>query len=536
MYFIIYPILIILSIFLLAFIIFYIKTKRTFATVRTYDVNTGEEIRMVDYSFPLGSLNNLTKDVVCGEKTSFEDKLPWGIYELTKKYKGEKYFQGFFAFQHATLITDYEMAKKALQSIDTRPQTPINRFIFQNKGILFTNDMKLWKSHRNAALRGLMKPKLIKHYAEKVIVKNFIGTMKKWEKENSCEEIGEKFQVEVEEALGLFTFDVIGESALSSKFSSVLQDESKKNTKEFKDLSQFRHGFHTTIEGFQKYNNLPAFLYVFPFSLFLPNNVKIVGRNFDQMISYVKQLIRTRKDLGLGTSNDFLDQMLLKAEEVKDTDEEMLYDDEIMIRSILDIIAAGHETTAHTISWAILHLINTPDAMKKAIDEVDNAVNNTSENWELSALPYIDACVKESLRLTPTVPLTPRETQNKPVTIDNLYIPQHSMVVISNVAVGRDRGIYGDDADLFRPGRWLEKNGEKGLPNPLSFGAGKRLCLGESFARLEARVVLALILSRYSLALPKGVEICADGIFSKIAHFAVTMGPNKLDVEFTRRR
>jgi len=111
----------------------------------------------------------------------------------------------------------------------------------------------------------------------------------------------------------------------------------------------------------------------------------------------------------------------------------------------------------------------------------------------------VDMIVKESLRLYPPVVATLRRT-NKDITLGNLNLPQGMELLIPILAIHHDPTLWGDDVNEFNPARF--SNGvAQASKHPLAFipfGAGPRTCIGRNFTLLEARVVLAMILQRFS--------------------------------------
>jgi cytochrome P450 len=146
---------------------------------------------------------------------------------------------------------------------------------------------------------------------------------------------------------------------------------------------------------------------------------------------------------------------------------------------------AGHETTATALAWAAERLVRHPAALDRLTEEVragDEA--------------YVDAVIRETLRLRPVLPFVVRRlTQAQ--TIGGLDLPPGTNVAPSIHLIHRREDLY-PQATAFRPERWLGVR-----PNPytfLPFGGGVRRCLGASFAETEMRAVLAAIVSRVRLA------------------------------------
>src|SRR5699024_4346894 len=148
-------------------------------------------------------------------------------------------------------------------------------------------------------------------------------------------------------------------------------------------------------------------------------------------------------------------------------------------------VAAGHETTATAMSWALLELARNPRVQERCVAEI-------AEGGELT---YLGAVVKETLRLHPVVPMIMRTLQ-KPATIGGRDYAEGVTVSTSIVLAHRAEEAYPSPQE-FDPGRFLDA-----VPTPttwLPFGGGARRCIGASFALMEGEVILRQILERYRL-------------------------------------
>ncbi len=158
---------------------------------------------------------------------------------------------------------------------------------------------------------------------------------------------------------------------------------------------------------------------------------------------------------------------------------------------LLTLLLAGHETTATSLSWALERLLRHPAAWDRIRDEA--ATGETA---------YIDATVKETLRLRPVLPLVVRELQ-RPLEIAGHHLPAGVRVAPCIYLMHRRPELY-PEPSAFRPERFLD-----GAPEPYSwipFGGGVRRCLGAAFAMLEMRIVISTILSRATLRASRAAD------------------------------
>ncbi|KIX00596.1 uncharacterized protein Z518_09661 [Rhinocladiella mackenziei CBS 650.93] len=179
--------------------------------------------------------------------------------------------------------------------------------------------------------------------------------------------------------------------------------------------------------------------------------------------------------------------------------------DQSIMNNMITFLIAGHETTSGLLSFACYHLIKNPDALSKAQQEVDAVVGKGPVTFQhMSKLPYIEAVMRETLRLNPTAPafsVKPLETVSGPVVIGGRYfVPPDVSLIAFLPRVGRDPMVFGADADEFKPERMYGENFAKLPPNAWKpFGNGARGCIGRPFAWQEAVLTLSLILQNFNI-------------------------------------
>jgi cytochrome P450 len=194
-----------------------------------------------------------------------------------------------------------------------------------------------------------------------------------------------------------------------------------------------------------------------------------------------EEIERRRGDSGRDGRKDIL-TLLLSA---RDEDGDPLTDQELR-DELITLLLAGHETTATSIGWAFERLLRTPAALERLTAEVKAAESSD----------YLDAVIKETLRLKPVVPEVFR-APTRPTELGGYLFPPAAQLAVSIFLIQRDPELYPPDPDAFRPERFLE-----GAPDSytwIPFGGGVRRCLGAAFAQLEMKVVIARILARARL-------------------------------------
>ncbi|KAI3760588.1 hypothetical protein L1987_50985 [Smallanthus sonchifolius] len=175
----------------------------------------------------------------------------------------------------------------------------------------------------------------------------------------------------------------------------------------------------------------------------------------------------------------------------------------------VDIFAAGTDTSAITIEWALAELINHPNIMKKAQEEIDQVIgkNRLVQESDVPNLPYLQAIVKESLRLHPTAPLILRlSTQD--CTVGGYYIPTNTTTLVNVWSLGRDP-MHWESPLEFMPerfeGKQLDVRGQHF--HLLPFGTGRRMCPGTSLALLTVYTTLGAMIQCFEWTAGKNGNI-----------------------------
>jgi cytochrome P450 len=154
---------------------------------------------------------------------------------------------------------------------------------------------------------------------------------------------------------------------------------------------------------------------------------------------------------------------------------------------------AGSNTTAHALRMIILALITNPAAYTSLITEIrqHSSSVNTPISWtQTQKMPYLQAVVREGLRMWPPVAgLGFKQVPPQGDTINGFFVPGGTQVGQGFYAVGRSKLVWGEDADVFRPERWLLA-GQDRLREMIAafdthFGYGKYSCLGKPIALME---------------------------------------------------
>ncbi|KAM5557182.1 cytochrome P450 704C1 [Rosa sericea] len=231
-------------------------------------------------------------------------------------------------------------------------------------------------------------------------------------------------------------------------------------------------------------------------------NVKVVDQFIYKLINTKIQTLHNLEDDELPLKKtDFISRLL----ETKETDPKYLRD------MVLTFIAAGKDTTASALSWFFYMMCKHLDVQEKIAQEVREAtgLNNNSSADEVAAslteealnkMQYLHAALNETLRLYPTVPMNARICFSDDTWPDGYSVKKGQLVIYQPYSMGRMKFIWGDDAEEFRPERWIDENGNFQEESPfkfLAFNAGPRICLGKEYSYIQMKIFSAVLLNSY---------------------------------------
>ncbi|XP_063968946.1 cytochrome P450 4V2-like isoform X3 [Lytechinus pictus] len=161
----------------------------------------------------------------------------------------------------------------------------------------------------------------------------------------------------------------------------------------------------------------------------------------------------------------------------------------------------GHDTTAAAASWTILMLGRHPEVQTRLHEELDEVFGDSDRPItadDLQKLQYLNCVLKETLRLCPSVPMIGRDLEEDCV-IDGKVVPSGTLVVLGIYALHRDPEQF-PDPEKFDPDRFLLENSTKRHPySYVPFSAGPRNCIGQKFALMEDKIIIANLMRKYSV-------------------------------------
>lgn len=243
-----------------------------------------------------------------------------------------------------------------------------------------------------------------------------------------------------------------------------------------------------------------------PIAMLLPENVPTPGnlrsrKVIQRLDAIAYELIRQRRESGQDTG-DLLSMLLHTQYE----DGSQITDQQVR-DEVMTILLAGHDTTALAMTWMLYLLSQHPEVEAKLVIELQTVLNGRDPTFaDLPQLRYTDRVVKEALRLYPPVWGMARRA-NTDSEIGGYPIPKGSVIILSQWVTQRNSR-YFDQPEDFNPDRWADGLAQR-LPTYayFPFGGGPRVCIGKSFAQMEAVLLLATMAQKFQFTLVPGQEV-----------------------------
>ncbi|XP_052205622.1 cytokinin hydroxylase-like [Diospyros lotus] len=248
----------------------------------------------------------------------------------------------------------------------------------------------------------------------------------------------------------------------------------------------------------------------FPGSRFLPSKYNREIKSIKMEVERVlMEMIQRRKDnveIGRSSSygSDLLGTLLNEMQKKRSSSSLSGNGFSLNLQVIMDecktFLFAGHETTALLLTWTVMLLATNPawqDRVRAEVNRVCGACAPSPDR--LSKLSLLNMVIKESLRLYPPASVLPRMAFED-IKLGDLHIPKGLSIWIPMLAIHHSEELWGEDASEFKPQRFAAKSNSNGrffIP----FGAGPRNCVGQAFAMMEAKIILAMLITRFSFVI-----------------------------------
>lgn len=381
----------------------------------------------------------------------------------------------------ATLVASSpDMAKEILQNQDltfaSRPRTAAGIYTVYNcSDIAWSPYGPYWRQIRQICVMDLLNSRRMEDFKPIRVEEKILLVRSIWEDSISGHEIP------VLSKLMTYSNNVISKMALGKPFSqlaTVCKDPSVNIVKLFNELLHLNGQF--VVGDFLPYlqwMDLQGYV----------RKMKRVAREFDGAL---QEIVDDRREARKKTDQsdvrpDFLDLLLqLASQDSQITDN--------CIKALLaDMFSAATDTSAMTTEWALAELLRDPKIMRKLQAEMDSVIGRERlmQESDIHQLPYLQAVVKETMRLHPTGPLLIPHESTKPCTVGGFEIPEKTRALVNVWAIGRDADAW-EKPLRFWPERFMGSNVDvKGKHfQLLPFGAGRRGCPGLNLGLVNVQI------------------------------------------------
>ncbi|KAM4028289.1 cytochrome P450 2C8-like isoform 3-T3 [Anomaloglossus baeobatrachus] len=244
----------------------------------------------------------------------------------------------------------------------------------------------------------------------------------------------------------------------------------------------------------------------FPFLLKIPFLQEKIFRESSHLKSFIKKYVEDHKrSLDPAAPRDFIDYFLLKIKEEENRSESNFSENSLIV-TLMALLAAGTETTSRTLNFCLILISNYPEVQAKVQQEIDEVTGSAHapEMMDRAQMPYTNAVVHEIQRVMDLAPVAHYHAVTEETQFRGFTIPKGTTVIPFISSVLSDPTQWETPED-FNPGHFLDEKGQFQLkPAFMAFSAGKRICAGESLARMEIFLLFSALLQKFTFTLPPG--------------------------------
>uniref|UniRef100_A0A3Q1BAR8 Uncharacterized protein n=1 Tax=Amphiprion ocellaris TaxID=80972 RepID=A0A3Q1BAR8_AMPOC len=408
------------------------------------------------------------------------------------------------------VLNGLEALKEALitqrDSLADRPRLPLLEAITHGRGLNFSSG-HMWRQQRRFALSTLRNFGFAKKSLQPVILDEFTHCAKEF---RSYE--GKPFNPH------LVMNNAISNIICSLVFGHRFEYSDEKFQKLLCWFGVVLHT-HASIWA-QLYNSFTGFM------RFLPGPHQTVQQISQGVKDFIRAEIKEhKKSWDPSTQRDYIDCYLNEIQMSKGKDDNT-FDEENMIICVMDLIVAGSETTSTTLRWAFLYMAKYPEIQEKVQAEIDRVIGQSRHPSmeDRANLPYTDAVIHEIQRMSNVIPLSLPHFTNRDVQLGGYTIPKGFTIIPNLTSVLFDKNEW-ETPFTFNPGHFLNEEG-KFMKRAafIPFSAGKRLCPGESLAKMELFLFFTSFMQHFTFSMPAGVKPVMDFLFG------ITLSPKEYEI------
>uniref|UniRef100_A0A8C3PH05 Cytochrome P450 n=1 Tax=Calidris pygmaea TaxID=425635 RepID=A0A8C3PH05_9CHAR len=409
------------------------------------------------------------------------------------------------------ILSGYDTVKEALvnqaDAFAGRPKIPILEETGKGKGVIFS-DGENWKVMRRFTLTTLRDFGMGKKAIEDRVVEEY-----------RC--LGDTIEAQQGKPLEI---TLMMNAAVANIIVSILLGKRYDyEDPTFKKLLTLVH------ENIRLFGSPSLSIYnMFPVLGFLLKDHKTFKQNVKEINAFIKvTFIEHLKVLDRNDQRSFIDTFLVRQQE-ENGKANGYFHNENLTAVVRSLFAAGMETTSTTLRWGLLLMMKYPEIQKKVQDEIEQVIGSNPPRIEhRTQMPYTDAVVHEIQRFANILPVNLPHATTADVTFKGYFIPKGTYIIPLLTSVLHDKSQW-EKPDMFYPEHFLDANGKFVKKDAfMPFSAGRRVCAGETLAKMELFLFFTSLLQRFTFHPPPGVSI-SDLDLSPAISFNIIPKPYKM--------
>ncbi|XP_036445975.1 cytochrome P450 2K1-like [Colossoma macropomum] len=449
---------------------------------------------------------------ILGNLLHLDLKRPYiSLFSMSKQYGS--IFTVYFGPKKVVVLAGYQTVKQALvnhaEEFGDRDITPIFTEYSQGYGILFSNGEN-WKEMRRFSLSALRDFGMGKKGSEEKII------------EETCylRDVFEQFKgkpFDTTQPVNYAVSNIISSIAYGSRFEysdPLFKDMVTKSNENVRLIGS---------ASIQLYN-------MFPWLRSWIKNRKLILKNRENCIKQINGLVdRLQQTLNPLDCRGLVDCFLVRKQNAEESGEKnTLFHKQNLLYTVANLFGAGTDTTAATLRWSLLLMAKYPHVQDRVQEEIDRVVGDRQPVMEdRKNLPYTDAVIHEIQRLANIVPMSVPHTTSCDVHFQGFFIKKGTSVLPLLTSVLRDENEW-EVPNTFNPAHFLDKQGRFVKRDAfMPFSAGRRVCVGESLARMELFLFFTSFLKHFRFTPPPGVSEDQLDLTPAVG-FTLSPSPHKL--------
>ncbi|XP_066528917.1 cytochrome P450 2B4-like [Hoplias malabaricus] len=243
-----------------------------------------------------------------------------------------------------------------------------------------------------------------------------------------------------------------------------------------------------------------------PFIKYLPGPQQTMWQNAEHLKRFIRETVEEhRKTLDPANPRDFIDSYLVEISR-QESNEDSTFHEENMIRTTIDLFAAGTETTANTLRWGLIYMMDHPEIQERCHEEIVSVLGFDRSPCmnDRARLPFTHATIHEIQRFASIVPLGVVHETTQPIKLGGYNFPAGTQIMPNLTAIMTDKDHW-KYPDTFNPENFLDEKRQFCKNDSfLPFSLGPRVCLGENLARTELFIFFISLIQRLKFSWPPG--------------------------------